>query len=246
MLGGVSAPHDPLQLAVELDLFQGPFDLLLTLLLREEVDLFELPLADLVVCALGEDALERWDLPTAGELIVILAALAELKARLLLGEALDDEPDPDALEARERLVSRLVAYAPYQRAGIWLGQRFDAHAGPRYRRVHLEAVGAPPPPQEDPARLAARLTLLLTSVPAPSLDHLTSREVNMPALLQRLREALVAGSALSFDDVVRGQSRLEEAMTLIAILELARRGEATLDQPAAFGDISVIPTRVPA
>ncbi len=246
MLAGAMLSRNPLQLPVELDLFQGPFDLLLTLLLREEVDLFELRLAELVDAALGDDALERWDLPTAGELIVILAALAELKARLLLGEALDEEPDPDAVEARERLIGRLVAYAPYQRAAMWLSTRSEREAGPRYRRVMLDQIGPPPPVREDPAILAIRLTALVTAVPAPSLDHLTSREVNVPALLQRLRDALVRGTTLSFDRVVLGQTRLEEAMTLIAILELARRGEATLDQPEAFGDISVIPVRVRA
>ena len=238
------ASRNPLQLPVELDLFQGPFDLLLTLLLREEVDLFELPLADLVQTALGDDALERWDLATAGELIVILAALAELKARLLLGEALDEEPDPDAIEARERLIGRLVAYAPYQRAALWLSERSEAEVGPRYRRVALVQIGALPPPREDPVRLAGSLTALFVAAPAPSLDHLTSREVSVPALLQRLRDALMRGATLSFNRVVAGQTRLEEAMTLIAILELARRGEATLDQPEAFGDISVVPVRV--
>ncbi|MBY0397895.1 MAG: segregation/condensation protein A, partial [Thermoleophilia bacterium] len=87
---------DALQQPVALDLFEGPFDLLLTLVLRDEVDLLELPLVEVVTAALGERARERWDSGTAGELILLLAAMAELKARRLLGEAVDEEPDPDA------------------------------------------------------------------------------------------------------------------------------------------------------
>ena len=94
---------------MSLDLFEGPFDLLLTLVLREEIDLLELPLVDVVAGALGERADERWDADTAGELIVVLAAMTELKARVLLGEPAEEEPDADALEARELLAARLVA-----------------------------------------------------------------------------------------------------------------------------------------
>ena len=237
----------PLQLPVDLDLFQGPFDLLLTLLLREEIDLFELPLADLVEDALGPKPVERWDLSTASELVVLLAALAELKARRLVGEPVDEEPDADALEARERLVARLVAYAPFQRAGGWLRERFTANEGMRYRRVPIGLAAATVPPTENPVRLAAALALLLVSPPEPSLSHLTRREINMPALLNRLRDALTRGRSISFEAMVAGKGVLEEAMTLIAALELARRGEVTLRQDEAFGDIDITPTRgVPA
>ena len=77
----------------------------------------------MVTAALGERARERWDTDTAGELIVLLAAMAELKARRLLGEPGEEEPDPDTLEAREALAARLVAYAPFQRAAAWLADR---------------------------------------------------------------------------------------------------------------------------
>jgi segregation and condensation protein A len=124
------AVPDALSQPVALDLFEGPFDLLLTLVLREEVDLLELPLVEVVTAALGDGARERWDTNTAGELIVLLAAMAELKAKVLLGEEADEEPDPDAIEARELLAARLVAYAPFQRAARWLHEP-AAWVGPR-------------------------------------------------------------------------------------------------------------------
>ena len=111
---------DALQQPIELDLFEGPFDLLLTLVLRDEVELLDVPLMEVVTSALGENARERWDTDTAGELIVLLAAMAELKARRLLGEPAEEEPDPDTLEAREALAAapgRLRAVPARRRRG---------------------------------------------------------------------------------------------------------------------------------
>lgn len=233
------AVADPLQQDVDLDLFQGPFDLLLTLVIREEVDLFELPLAELIHAALGEHAGERWDAATTSELVVVLAAMAELKARRLLGEPEEDEPDPDAAEARERLVARLIAYAPFQAAAAWLAERADATAGARYRRVPLQAGAALPPPIGDPRDLLEAVQRMLHARPEPSLTHMGQARISMPELLGRLRDALAVGREVSFDAVVDGRTPLEEALTLVAALELARRGEVKLRQDVPFGDITI-------
>jgi segregation and condensation protein A len=232
-----------LQQTVDLDVFHGPFDLLLTLVLREEVDIFELPLVELIQGALGDRPVERWDLETASELVVLLSALAELKARQLLGEPGEAEPDPDAIEARERLASRLIAYAPFQRAAEWLAERAGENAGPRYRRVPIPGAPRPTPQPEEPTSLATSLAPLLVAPPAPSLTHLTSRRVHLPSLLARLKEQLLFVRSLSFEQMVGDAPPLEEAMMLLAALELARRGEATLDQPVLFGDITISSAR---
>lgn len=229
---------DPLQQDVDLDLFQGPFDLLLTLVIREEVDLFELPLAELIHAALGEHAGERWDAATTSELVVVLASVAELKARRLLGEPEEDEPDPDAAEARERLVARLIAYAPFQAAAAWLAERADATSGARYRRVPLTLRQAPPP-KGDPRELVDALHRLLRARPEPSLTHMGQARISMPELLGRLRNALAVGREVSFDAVVDGRTPLEEALTLMAALELANRREVRLSQAVPFGDITI-------
>ena len=230
---------DPLQQAIDLDLFQGPFDLLLTLVIREEVDLFELPLADLIPAALGDQAGERWDPPTTSELVVVLAAVAELKARRLLGEPDDDEPDEDAIEARERLAARLIAYAPFQAAAQWLSMRGEEVGGYRYRRIPLALGDALPPAVADPTVLLRVIHKLLTARPEPSLAHMGVARVSMPELIGRLQQALARGRDLSFDEMVDGRPTLEEALTLIAALELARRGEVTLHQDEPFGDIRI-------
>jgi segregation and condensation protein A len=234
---GVPALAQPL----DLELFEGPLDLLLTLLLREEIDLAELPLAELVDASLGPAGEDRHDPDVAGELVVLMAALAELKARRLLGEPGDEEPDPDALEARERLASRLVAGAPFRRAGAWLRARAAESAGPRRRRVPLAPVPAAPAARDDPRELAAALEALVRARPQPALDHLVARRVSLQALVGRLRSALRRGGTVSFEEHVAGRGRLEEAVALMAALELANRGEARLRQRRAFGDIAISP-----
>lgn len=241
MLGAtLMAAPDALRQPLALDLFEGPFDLLLTLVLRDEVDLLELPLLEVVSGALGDRAGERWDAETAGELIVLLAAMAELKARLMLGEPVDEEPDPDAAEARERLAARLIAYAPFPRAAAWLSERGRAVAGPRYRRVPIAGAAPPPAPRESPAPLRDAMRALLAAPPAPSLAHLTSRRVSLADAIARLREALGRARAVSFEAMTEGAGRLEEAIALMATLELARRGEVTLSQAEPFGDIAIV------
>lgn len=230
---------DPLQQDIDLDLFQGPFDLLLTLVIREEVDLFELPLAELIPAALGDRAGERWDPPTTSELVVVLAAVAELKAKRLLGEPDDDEPDEDAIEARERLAARLIAYAPFQAAAQWLTVRGQEVGGVRYRRVPLGLAPAGRVDPLDPLLLVQALQRLLRARPEPSLNHMGPARVSMPELIGRLQQALGRMRSVSFNEMVDGRSTLEEALTLIAALELARRGEVTLAQDTPFGDITI-------
>lgn len=234
------AVPDALSQPMSLELFEGPFDLLLTLVLREEVDLLELPLAEVVKAAMGHRTDERWDTNTAGELVVLLAAMAELKARVLLGEAADEEPDPDTVEARELLAARVLAYVPFQRAARWMAERAQRAAGPRYRRVPLPAGAEARPVAEDPRALRGAFEALLVGPPEPSLDHIHARRVSLPQALERLEQALERARILSFDELTKGMPHLDEAITLMAALELARRGEVRLIQDEPFGDIAIV------
>lgn len=236
-----AAPQPALRQPVGLDLFEGPLDLLLTLVLREEIELLELPVADLVDAALAPGVHGRFGTEAASELALLMAALAELKSRRMLGEPDDEEPDPDALEAAERLAARVVAYAPFRRSAEWLAARAEASEGVRYRRVPIGE--AAPVAHEEPDRLRTAFERLVTAKPVPSLGHLTERRVDLPGLLQRIRGMLQRRRPFSFETVVGDGDRLEEGMTLLACLELARRGEAELGQERPFADITIVPTR---
>jgi len=229
---------DPLRLPLELELFEGPLDLLLTLVLREEIELAELPLRELVAATLSGGV--AWDPPTTGELVVLLCSLAELKARRLVGDDDEDEygPDPEAELVRERLAAQLIAFAPFQRAGVWLRTQDGIDGAVRYRRAPL-ALPERALAEHDPRDLADALARLMTAAPAPSLGHMNRQRVNVGEIVAELRGALKRTGRVSFDQMTSGADRLAEGMTLIACLELARRGEARLAQPVPFGDITV-------
>jgi segregation and condensation protein A len=135
-------PATVAELELDLEVFSGPFDLLLTLVLREEVDLLEVELADVVVGYL--DHLEtrgELDLEVATEFLVLVAALLELKSRLMLPR--DDEDDLLDLEpgeAAEELLARMLEARRYRRAADHLADRLESEEGHRFR-------AAPLPPQ---------------------------------------------------------------------------------------------------
>src|SRR5947208_15960439 len=138
-------------LDLDLEVFQGPFDLLLTLVLREEVDLLEVELADVVLAYV--DHLERTgelELEAATEFLVLIAAMLELKSRMMLPgeeEGLDWEPQ----EAAEELLARMLEYARYRGAAEFLRERLAEESGFRQRRAALPPGPRRGPPDPPPA-----------------------------------------------------------------------------------------------
>jgi segregation and condensation protein A len=227
-------------LPLDLDAFQGPFDLLLTLVLRDELELPDVEVAEIVV-AFCERLAERdeLDLPASGEFLVLVAALLELKARELFpGEPVEDL-DPE--EAADELAERLAAYRRVRAAAAWLDGRL-AEEGERWFRVGPAPVplrvAAPEVPPQDPAQLAAAVRRLAVEPPAPSLRHMgTFPPVSQ--FLARFRSVLSRRGKFLFDREVERLSRLEQAVAFLALLELRKAGEVTIRQLAPFEPISV-------
>src|SRR3954454_8565785 len=113
------------RLELDLDVFAGPFDLLLALILREELDLLEVELAEIVVAYLDHlEARDELDLEAATEFLVLIAALLELKSRLMLpGEEPEELDELAPAEAAEELVERMLNYARFRAAGAYLSER---------------------------------------------------------------------------------------------------------------------------
>jgi segregation and condensation protein A len=232
------------ELELDLDVFAGPFDLLLTLVLREEIDLLEVDLAEVVLAYL--DHLEgrgELDLEVATEFLVLIAALLELKSRLMLPREDEELLDLDPHEAADELLARLLAHRRYRRAADALEERLAAESGFRYRsaplprwlrRTRLEEAGA----VYDPAQLGQALGGLLRTPPPVDLRHLVAPRVSVAERLQHLRTLLRRGR-FSFDDAVRDADRVTVAVTLFALLELYKQGEATWRQDAPFAEITV-------
>jgi segregation and condensation protein A len=231
-------------LELDLDVFSGPFDLLLTLVLREEVDLLELQLADVVLAYL--DHLEQrgeLDLETATEFIVLVAALLELKSRLMLSseeqELLDIEPE----QAAEELLARMLDARRYRAAASHLGELLAAEHGVRFRTAPApanlrRAIVHAADGSHDPDVLGAAIGRMLLMPPTINLRHIATHRVSVGERLAHLRSLLRRGS-FSFDEAVRGADRMTVAVTLFALLELYKRGEADWEQQESFGEIAI-------
>jgi segregation and condensation protein A len=233
-------------LDLDLDVFSGPFDLLLTLILREEVDLLELALADVVLAYL--DHLEQrgeLDLEAATEFIVLIAALLELKSRLMLSgeqeELLDIEPE----QAAEELLARMLEAARYRSAAGYLRELLGAEHGVRFREAPLppglrRRIVPAADGSESPEVLGAAIGRLLALPPQISLRHIGTPRVSVAERLAHLRKLLLRGS-FSFEEAVAGADRMTVAVTLFALLELYKLGEAGWEQGESFGEIAVRP-----
>ena len=235
------------RLELDLDVFAGPFDLLLSLILREDVDLLEVELAEIVVSYLDHlESGEQLDLESATEFLVLIAALLELKSRLMLpGEEIPELDELAPAEAAEELLERMLQYVRFRGAGCWLDERHQHEQGQLYRaaplpaelrRAPLEAGGA----AYDPAVLGQALGGLLRTPPPIDLTHIATPRVSLTDRLGVLRGLLRRG-AFSFDDAVRGADRVTVAVTLFALLELYKAGEARWEQEVPFGPITVRP-----
>jgi segregation and condensation protein A len=235
-------------LELDLEVFSGPFDLLLTLVLREEVDLLEVDLADVVLAYLDHlEARGELDLEVTTEFLVLIAALLELKSRLMLPRAEAELVDLEPVEAAEELLARMLEARRYRSAAEHLRELLAGQDGLRYR-------AAPPPAwlraateMEDlgegvykPARLGTALGGLLRHPPQVDVTHMGQVRVSVADRLSHLRGLLRRG-VFNFDEAVRDGDRVTVCITLFALLEMYKQGEATWTQDEPFGEIRVAP-----
>ncbi len=239
------------ELDLDLDVFAGPFDLLMAVVLREEVSLLEVELGEIVVAYVEHlEREEELELDVATEFLVLIASLLELKSRLLLPGEEEALEDVSPEEAVEELVARLLEYRRYRDAAATLERRFEAARGylyrsaplpPDLRKVALDAATA----VYDPERLGAALGDLLAVPPELNLDHIRPT-VSLEKRLRALRDALRGRSSIDFDEQFGGEDRLTQAVTLFALLDLYRKGEATWEQSEPFGPIEIRKREMPA
>jgi segregation and condensation protein A len=229
-------------LELDLDAFEGPFDLLLTLVLKEAIEPSEVDVAGIVV-AFVERLAERdeLDLDACGEFLVLVAALLELKARGLFPDEEAELADLEPEEAAEELARRLAEYRRMKEAAAWLRERL-AEEGARYFRLGP----APLQPRterrladQDPVLLAAALRGMAAEPPKVSLDHMALRFPPVSQFLQRFRAVLGRRRVFDFDTEVTGLSRVELAVAFLALLELRKSGEVALEQAQPLGPIRV-------
>ncbi|HVS99569.1 MAG TPA: ScpA family protein [Solirubrobacterales bacterium] len=231
-------------LDLDLDVFAGPFDLLLAVVLREEVSLLELQLGEVVVAYVDHlEAKGELDLEAATEFLVLIAALLELKSRLMLPREEDGLEPLKPEEAVEELLARMLEYRRYRDAAAVLVDRFESQRGYLHRsaplpaslrRVAVDAAVA----VYDPDRLGMAIGDLLREPEDVDVSHIRPT-VSLQLRLRILRDALARRPSFDFDEEFGDEDRLTQAVTVFALLELYRRGEVTWEQTETFGPIRI-------
>jgi segregation and condensation protein A len=235
-------------LELDLEVFHGPFDLLLELVMREEIDLLEVDLAQIVLgyVELLESRGEI-ELEPVTEFVVLIAALLELKSRMMLPREETDgvfDLEFDAEEAAEELLSRMLEYHRYNKLAGWLRERYHAEQPFHYRSAPLpkemrtvsnENLGK----VYNPAKLASAIGNLLSVPEQLSIPHMRLHRATLEQRLGALRGLLKRATHFNFDEAVEGEDRLTEALTIWALLELYKLGEADWEQDENFGPIEV-------
>jgi segregation and condensation protein A len=237
---------------VQTPVFEGPFDLLLHLILKEEVDLWEVSLSRIVDAYLTEvDKLGTIDLETATEFLLIAATLVELKARRLLPGRDDIDLDEELarFEERDLLLARLLECKTFQDAAQALHTRMQ-EAGKSYARVagpEEPFRGLEPDPLERSGlaafTTAARRALTPKTLPAMvDTEHVAPVRASVRDAIETVLALLPDRGALRFRDLVAGVTeRLEVIVRFLAVLELFKQGIVDLEQPANFAELVVRP-----
>lgn len=234
-------------LELELDVYQGPFDLLLSLVLKEEIDLLEVPLIDVILAYLdqmeADGTTDYWDEMT--EFLLLMSLLVEVKSRLLLPGAiveLEDGLTPE--EARDQLLSRLFRYGQFKAAGERLRRIGEDNYGAMMRHPAGETRRRLAPLEEiagsgDVMQLRERLVRLVDSKREPDTSHVAQVKVDLQRQVRIVRGVLARHGRFSFDSVFGGEEPLVQAVSLFALLDLLSRGEIRASQSQVFGDILV-------
>ncbi len=245
------ATPDPVQepFAVHLDVFEGPFDLLLGLIAKHKLDVTEVALSKVTdeFISYIRAAGNSWDLGQATQFLVIAATLLDLKAaRLLPSGAVEDEEDLALLEARDLLYARLLQYRAYKEAAAYLGARMAEESRRFPRDVPMEPAFAGAVPEVllgiGPAEFAriAAAAMQPRVAPTVAVDHVYAPLVSVREQAIVMSERLARLGNSTFRALV---SDCVDTVTVVArflaLLELYREGHVTFEQIVALGDLQV-------
>jgi segregation and condensation protein A len=231
---------------VRTEIFEGPFDLLLHLIAKRELDIYEVSLAAITeeyVAHLKE--MRDLDLEVATEFLVVAATLIEMKAaRLLPGPPAEDE---EVAAERDLLVARLLEYRAFKDAAAAVRSLMadnegyfprTAGPGPEYAYLCPDLMA-----RTSPEKLAALIVQILTPKPVPIVDlsHVTPIRQTVGEAAEEIRALLKEKKRMTFRELTRDcRYRIDIVVRFLALLELVKRGEADVEQSDSFGEIVAV------
>src|SRR5690554_464661 len=232
---------------IELDAYQGPFDLLLDLIAKNEVDIWDIPIASITDQYLQYlFSLQEKDLAITGEFLVMAATLIRIKSRLLLPPEPVEEDELDEEDPRLELVEQLLRYKFFKEVASFLGERYE-EAALHYTRGQPAAHYDFTPIYADPIgdvtlrELEQLYQELLLDLEKEPPVHTISARVSFQERLALVRLQMVGQPRLRFFDLIKDNAAAEIVGTFLAILELVRLGEIVVVQNRSFGEIDIEP-----
>ncbi len=221
---------------VELDAYSGPLDLLLPLLREEQLEIADIPIARIADQFL--QAIHELGLNQAADYLDMASRLVRLKAQMLLPRNAEDDGWEDP---RAELVRRLLEYQQVREIAVWMGRAAE-------RRADALARGyLPPPPELPPPPLALDMLELLQAVerviagiPTPVLHRVVARPLDVEGATRRLEDLLDQREQFGWLEALGPRPTIVEVLsTLLALLELAKRGVVRLAQPSPFSPMVI-------
>jgi segregation and condensation protein A len=221
---------------VELDSFTGPLDLLLHLLREEQLEITDIPIARIADQFLR--AIHDLGLNQAADYLDMASRLVRLKAQMLLprgaeGEAWDDP--------RAELVRRLLEYQQIKEIALWMEAAVDRRAMRSPRGYIPAPPELPPPPLRlDLIDLLAAVERVIAGILHPVLHRVVARPLDVEGAALRIESLLTERTTISWAEAIGPRASIVDVLsTLLALLELARRGVARVHQEAAFGPVVI-------
>ncbi len=236
---------------VQTSIFEGPFDLLLHLILKQQVDLYDINLSGIVDAYLQQiEVMEQLDLEVATEFLLIAATLVELKTRRLLPEESEIDLDDEfsLWEERDLLLARLVECRVFKDAALVL-RGLAEDAARSYPRcvgpVEDHFIGLAPDLLRNTTLEDLRDAYGRATAPKPvarvDLSHVDPLKITVANVVGELVEELSRGGRTTFRQITSELvDRIEVVVYFLALLELFKRGFVELEQSESFGDISIV------
>lgn len=239
---------------VRTDAFEGPFDLLLQLVAKQKVDIAGLSIADIADQYLEHvDRMQDLDLDVASDFLLVAATLLELKAASLLPQDLPVEvlefDDLSPEEARELLITRLLAYKTFKNAAGELAARSESESLMHARGAGLEERFLQLMPDYLEGITLHGLAVICADLVHKrevfllEAEHVASAPISLELHVEGVARMMLARKRTTFRELVATGAPVEElVVTFLAILELYKRGLVRLEQAELFGDIEIVGT----
>ena len=237
---------EPESLHVRLDVFDGPLDLLLSLIKEQQLDIATVPLASVAEQYLSYvRMMEALDMELAAEYLVIAATLVFLKSKALLPpipQEFVDESEESPEQVEERLRRRLIAYSRYRELGIQLRARAEEQGAYYYRDQGDPTGELVQHYRIDPERLK-RAFIAMLSQARPEKREIVRERISLMAQMDYISRKVRSEGQASFFGLCRelGMTREVIIVTFLAILELIRRRRVEFEQPDPGDDIRLLP-----